>query len=199
MDKRMRVQIIAADPLARAEIDATVCGCPELTVVTEQPDVVLVVADAVTDAVLFLVSSLSRSGRRLLLAAGALRVPNVLSAVEAGAGGLLHREELYSGRLRQAVRAVADGEFTVPADLLGGLLARATGREAAQSSSQQQLTEREKAVLLMLADGHETEEIARSLAYSVRTVTGIVHNITHRWQLRNRAHAVAYALREGLI
>ena len=61
------------------------------------------------------------------------------------------------------------------------------------------LDDRERAVLSMVADGHETAEIARKLAYSTRTVTGIVHDITARWRLRNRAHAVAYALRHGLI
>ena len=54
-------------------------------------------------------------------------------------------------------------------------------------------------MLRMVADGHETVEIARALAYSPRTVTSIVHDITHRLRLRNRAHAVAFALREGLI
>ncbi|MQA85396.1 MAG: DNA-binding response regulator, partial [Streptosporangiales bacterium] len=44
-----------------------------------------------------------------------------------------------------------------------------------------------------------TAEIARALAYSERTVKNIIHDITTRLQLRNRAHAVAYAVREGLI
>ncbi|MGH3909707.1 MAG: LuxR C-terminal-related transcriptional regulator, partial [Pseudonocardiaceae bacterium] len=40
---------------------------------------------------------------------------------------------------------------------------------------------------------------ARELAYSERTVKNIIHNVTTRLQLRNRAQAVAYAVREGLI
>jgi DNA-binding CsgD family transcriptional regulator len=51
----------------------------------------------------------------------------------------------------------------------------------------------------MVADGHETSEIAQCLAYSQRTVTTVVHDITQRFRLRNRAHAVAYALRAGLL
>ncbi|MEH1017091.1 response regulator transcription factor [Micromonospora sp. CPCC 206060] len=198
MDERLRVQVIAADPAVRAEVDDMVRNCPELTVVVDRPDVVLIVADEVSDPVLFLVRSLTRGGRRVLLVAGTVRESDVVNAVEAGAGGLLRRAEVRPDRLRPAVRATVDGDFTVPADLLGGLLTRA-GDRSAERQPARQLTEREKTVLLMLADGHETEEIARSLAYSVRTVTGIVHTITHRWQVRNRAHAVAYALREGLI
>lgn len=61
------------------------------------------------------------------------------------------------------------------------------------------LDDRERTVLRLVADGHETAEIARELSYSVRTITMIVHDITHRLRLRNRAHAVAFALRQGLI
>jgi DNA-binding NarL/FixJ family response regulator len=61
------------------------------------------------------------------------------------------------------------------------------------------LTEREVRVLRMLADGHETSTIARELNYSERTVKNIVHDITTRLQLRNRAHAVAFGIRNGLI
>jgi DNA-binding NarL/FixJ family response regulator len=54
-------------------------------------------------------------------------------------------------------------------------------------------------VLRLLADGLDTSEIAHKLAYSERTVKNVVHDVTTRLQLRNRSHAVAYALREGLI
>ena len=54
-------------------------------------------------------------------------------------------------------------------------------------------------VLRLVADGHDTAEIARELCYSERTVKNVLHDLTTRLQLRNRSHAVAYALREGLI
>jgi len=54
-------------------------------------------------------------------------------------------------------------------------------------------------VLRLVADGRETGEIARELCYSTRTVVSVVHDITNRFRLRNRAHAVAYALRAGLL
>jgi DNA-binding NarL/FixJ family response regulator len=61
------------------------------------------------------------------------------------------------------------------------------------------LTERELSVLRLLADGHDTAEVGRQLFYSERTVKNIVHDVTSRLDLRNRTHAVAYALRQGLI
>jgi hypothetical protein len=50
-----------------------------------------------------------------------------------------------------------------------------------------------------LADGLDTAEVGSRLFYSERTVKNIIHDVTSRLALRNRAHAVAYAIREGLI
>jgi DNA-binding NarL/FixJ family response regulator len=61
------------------------------------------------------------------------------------------------------------------------------------------LTERELGVLKLVADGLDTAEIAQQLAYSERTIKNIIHDITTRFHLRNRSHAVAFALRQGLI
>jgi DNA-binding NarL/FixJ family response regulator len=61
------------------------------------------------------------------------------------------------------------------------------------------LTERELSVLRLLADGHDTAEVGKQLFYSERTVKNIVHDLTSRLELRNRTHAVAFALRQGLI
>ncbi|HVX44496.1 MAG TPA: LuxR C-terminal-related transcriptional regulator, partial [Mycobacteriales bacterium] len=49
------------------------------------------------------------------------------------------------------------------------------------------------------AEGYSTSEIAEQLAYSERTVKSALHDLTSRYQLRNRSHAVAFAMREGLI
>ena len=54
-------------------------------------------------------------------------------------------------------------------------------------------------MLRLIADGLDTCEIARRLAFSERTIKSILHDVTTRLQLRNRAHAVAYAVREGFI
>ncbi len=61
------------------------------------------------------------------------------------------------------------------------------------------LTEREVAVLRLLAEGLDTAEVARHLSYSERTVKSVVQDVTRRHNLRNRTHAVAYAMRQGLI
>ena len=54
-------------------------------------------------------------------------------------------------------------------------------------------------MLRLLSRGESTREIAAGLSYSEKTVKNIVHDVTSRLDLRNRTHAVAYALRQGLI
>ncbi|PZS33496.1 MAG: helix-turn-helix transcriptional regulator, partial [Pseudonocardiales bacterium] len=61
------------------------------------------------------------------------------------------------------------------------------------------VSDREAQVLRLVADGFDTAHIARQLSYSERTVKNVLHDVTARLQLRNRSHAVAYALRAGII
>ena len=61
------------------------------------------------------------------------------------------------------------------------------------------LCEREMDVIRLLADGLGTAEIARHLNYSERTVKSIVHGVITRLKLRNRSHAVAFAIRNDLL
>jgi DNA-binding CsgD family transcriptional regulator len=61
------------------------------------------------------------------------------------------------------------------------------------------MSAREVEILRLVAEGLDTGEIAVKLSYSERTVKNALHDVTTRLQLRNRSHAVAYALKQGLI
>jgi DNA-binding NarL/FixJ family response regulator len=61
------------------------------------------------------------------------------------------------------------------------------------------LTDRETEVLRLVAQGFEVKEIAEKLAHSERTIKRVTHDVLNRFQLRNRAHAIAFALEGGLI
>lgn len=58
---------------------------------------------------------------------------------------------------------------------------------------------REIDVIKLVAEGLETREIAAKLCYSERTVKSVLQGMMLRLNLRNRAHAVAYAAREGYL
>ncbi len=61
------------------------------------------------------------------------------------------------------------------------------------------LSERDLEVLRLLAGGESTAEIARELAYSESMIKHVIHGVVGRIGARNRAHAVAIAIRAGVI
>jgi DNA-binding NarL/FixJ family response regulator len=125
----------------------------------------------------------------------------LLAGYEAGASGFVRRREAAPERLVAVTLAVARGEVTVPPDLVGGILTHLSRLQSGDRSgtSTLGLSPREADVLRLASQGLETSEIARRLSYSERTVKGVVRDITTRLQLRNRTHAVAYAVKHGLI
>ena len=205
---RIRLVVVAPDPLSRAGLSSQLRGHAELEMVElDQADAEtggLVVADEVDDDILRQIRSLRRQGvERIALVVTRVDDQSLLSALEAGVTGLLRRQELTANNLVAAVRTTAAGDGTLPPDLLGRLLDQ-VGRLQRQVLTPRGLsfgglTEREVKVLRLLSDGSDTAEVGRRLFYSERTVKNIIHDVTSRLGLRNRTHAVAYALRQGLI
>jgi DNA-binding NarL/FixJ family response regulator len=209
MPGRIRVQVLAADPVSEAGVASQLRYRSELEVLASggadnQPDVVVVVADEVDEERLRAVRAVRRAGRsRVVLVASELDGRAVLTAVEAGASGIVRRREATPERLSAAIRAAANGDGTLPPDLLGRLLQQVGAPRQTHGMTRGLtyggLTQRELRVLQLLADGLSTSEIARELAYSERTIKNAIHDLTSRLNLRNRSHAVAFALRQGLI
>jgi DNA-binding NarL/FixJ family response regulator len=208
MSAPIPVVVMAADPLSRAGIVSQLRRAQGFGVVTSDdppPDAVaLVVADDLSDAVVGELRALRGRGvRRVVLLVARVDDRSLLAAAEAGVTGVLRRSEATAGNLASAIRSAAAGEGSLPPDLLGRLL-RQVGQLQRQVLSPRGLTlsgltEREASVLRLVAEGYDTTEIGQRLFYSERTVKNIIHDVTSRLELRNRAHAVAYAIREGLI
>lgn len=205
---RVAVWVSARDPISEAGVVSALRPRPEVRVVPAEEashaQVAVVVADAVDDDALRLVRMVRRqSVAQAVLVAGRLEDGDVVTAVEAGVLGLVRRAEATPDRLVRVICGAATGEGSVPPDLLGRLLDQ-VGTLQRQVLRPRGLTftglaSREIEVLRLVADGYDTAEIAQHLAYSERTVKNVLHDVTTRLQLRNRSHAVAYALREGLI
>jgi DNA-binding NarL/FixJ family response regulator len=126
-----------------------------------------------------------------------------LDAVEAGVGSVLWRGRASIETILDAVRATAEGEGVLPPDLIGRILDQvgAIQRDVLtpRGIGLNGLSHREANVLRLVADGFDSSEVAKQLYCSERTVKATIHDVMNRLNLRNRTHAVAYALREGLI
>ena len=205
---RIDVCVAADDPLSRAGTIAQLRGAAGIRVVDDEQvaesGVALVVADEVDTEALRAIRSLKLRG----LAGVALLVTRLddrglLAAVEAGVGGVLRRSQATVGNVVATIRAVAAGEGALPPDMLARLLDQVGHLQrqvlAPRGLTFSGLTERELEVLKLLADGYDTSEVSGKLYYSERTVKNIIHDITSRLELRNRTHAVAYAIKAGLI
>lgn len=206
--ERTSVCVHAWDEILSAGVVSHLRTRPELRVLardqTDDARVAVVVVDQVDDDTMQLIRRLNRNGStRVVLVAGVLTDADLVAVVEAGAVGLLRRKEATPERLVSTIVGAGSGEGAVPADLLGRLLTQVgavqRGVLAPRGLSWNGLAAREIEVLRLVADGCDTSEIAHRLAYSERTVKNVLHDVTTRLQLRNRSHAVAYALREGLI
>jgi DNA-binding NarL/FixJ family response regulator len=206
--QRVGVYVDAWDPILKAGVVSHLRPRPEVRLLTgsdsEQADVTVVVVDTIDDRTMELLKRLQRSSEsRLVLVASGLDDSDVVAAAEAGVVGLLRRHEASADRLVTAILCAVCGEGTVPSDLLGQLLGQVgalqRGFLGPRGLTFNGLATREIEVLRLVADGCDTHEIADKLAYSERTVKNVLHDVTTRLQLRNRSHAVAYALRQGLI
>lgn len=120
----------------------------------------------------------------------------IAEAIQAGAVGFLLKD-VEMNELAKAVRGAARGEPQLhpeAAKLLLGLATRP--KPAAEAVSP--LTEREKQVIALLAEGQSNKQIARTLSVSETTVKGHVANILGKLDLVDRTQAAVYAVRHGL-
>ena len=167
--------------------------------------VAILLADTLDEPTLSRLRRLARvEGTRAVLVASLIREAELLQVIESGVAAIVWRHEATGHRLLQAVIAASRGDGDLPSDLLGRLISQVSAlqRNAGAGPSGTHtsgLSPRELDVLQLVAEGLDTGEIARKLSYSERTVKNVMHGLTTRLQLRNRAHAVAYAFKEGYI
>ncbi|WP_405686057.1 response regulator transcription factor [Streptomyces sp. NBC_00057] len=207
--ERTTVALRAQDPISQAGVASQLRARPEVSVTDwgegdSSPQIVVVVVDAVDDEVLTMLRHIQRtSTSRTVLVTTDIDEQKLVSAAECGVAGVVRRSESTPEHLVQVIGTVARGEGHLPSDLLGRLLEE-VGRLQGQVLGPRGLhftglAAREVDVLRLVAEGYDTADIATKLAYSERTIKNVLHSVMTRLQLRNRSHAVAYAMRQGLI
>lgn len=120
----------------------------------------------------------------------------VFPAIRAGALSYVLKD-IKPASLVETVRAAARGEATLSPNVATRLVRAMRGEDTAPNPYLD-LTEREREVLLLVADGKTNADIAALLVLSVGTVKGYVSNILSKLHLSDRTQAAIFAWREGL-
>ena len=166
---------------------------------------VSVVSDAEPDVVLMDLSMPDVDGieatRRVLADHPGMRVvaltsfsegPQVLGALDAGAIGYVLKDT-SPGDLRAAVRAAARGESPLSPKVAGAVIASREGPRAAAG-----LSEREREVVALVAEGLPNKLIARRLEISEKTVKAHLTSVFQQIGVTDRTQAALWASRHGL-
>jgi DNA-binding NarL/FixJ family response regulator len=190
---QVRVAAWASDPIALTGLTNHLKSRPELLVLPrarrgEAAVLVFAVGQVDREAVAALRAAAAESPAAIVLVAGHVDPSHLELLADCHVSAVLPRTAL--DRLTENVLAAARGRSASLREQVEAL-----DREGAGAA----LTPREVDVLRLMAEGWDTAEIAGKLCYSERTVKNVIYAMTNRLNLRNRPHAVAYAVRAGVI
>jgi DNA-binding NarL/FixJ family response regulator len=124
----------------------------------------------------------------------------IFEAIRAGASGFLVKDT-EPGELVQAVRVVAGGEALLSPSVTKQLIAEfaARAKEPRTPDGLEQLTDREREVVALVAEGLSNEEIAGRLFVSPATAKTHVSRAMGKLRARDRAQLVVIAYESGLV
>jgi two-component system nitrate/nitrite response regulator NarL len=209
--KRVRVLVADDHPLYRDGVVRALAGSGQVEIVAEvgdgrdalteiqekQPDVALLdyklpSLDGVTIA-----HAVTRDGlsTKVLLLSAFTESGLVYEALQTGAAGYLAKEARRE-QIVDSVLACARGETVVPSELAAGLVSEIRLRAAHDGPA---LTDREREILRLIAEGKSLPEIAKQLYLGVTTVKTHVQHLYDKLGVSDRAAAVAEAMRRRLI
>jgi DNA-binding NarL/FixJ family response regulator len=218
----IRVLLADDDRLLRAGLALVLGTAADLQVVAEASDGIEAVEQTLAngpDVVLMDVRMPGIDGiqatRRLVAARPDIKIlilttfPDdeyVYGALRAGASGFLLKRASPE-RLLDAVRTIAAGEAlldpSVTRDLIHRYLATAEGTAPAPTAATRRrldrLTDRERQVLLLIAQGRSNAEIAELLVIAQSTAKTHVKRVLAKIDVHDRAQAVVFAYQSGLI
>lgn len=208
----VQVAVLASDPITEAGAIAALRPRPGIHIVIgeeaiQQADVLVVLASDVDGTLLSAIEDFTgRTGRpeiRTVLVVNRLPEHYLLRAVECGLASVVHREDADYETIVHAVINAKLSRSRMPESLLYSLLERVKKTQAQMYAvhgfTPAGLHDREIEVVQLLSEGLDTGQIALQLNYSERTIKNVLRSMMTRLELKNRTHAVAYAIRRGVV
>ena len=210
----LRVLIADDHPLFRHGLQALLSATPDFDVVGEASTGDEVISQASTlqpDVILMDIQMPGQSGieatRRILHEHPSIRIlvvtmfeddASVFTAMRAGARGYVLKDAEKVEMLR-AISAVGSGEAIFSPAIATRLIDFFSAPQpAVPPQTFPELTEREREILNLIAQGQSNPEIAARLVLSSNTVRNYVSNIFSKLQVADRAHAIIRARDAGL-
>lgn len=208
---RVRVLVADAQPLYREALCRAVRGRPELELVGQSPDgrealeqigslapdvAVLDLALGEVDGARVL-DAVSRDGlaSRVVLLSVEVDAAVAYEVIEAGAAGYLSKD-IDADQLCNAIAAVARGQTVLAPQVQAGIAAEIRLR---RTDERPILTERERQILTLVAEGLTARQMAARLHLAVGTVKTHLLHLYAKLGVSERAAAVAEAMRRGLL
>lgn len=200
------VAVCSSDPFIVLGIEHLLRADPRFTVLpaegSREARVAVVVANEVDDETHEFLSRVARSASpAVVLIVDRLTEDDLVKIVECRVVSVLSRSAVTADTLRATLDQALERcpKHDLVARLMSQLERSAMGAFHPKATTPGLLSARERDLLRLLAEGLDTAEIAVKLAYSERTIKNIVHGLLNRLELRNRTHAVAYAVRVGVV
>ncbi|WP_087972647.1 response regulator [Oceanobacillus rekensis] len=133
---------------------------------------------------------------KIIIVTSFLDDEKVYPALEAGATSYMLKTSKAS-EIAKAIRATYGGQSILEPEVTGKIMTRM--RNKPEDLLHDQLTEREKEILLLIAKGKTNQEIADDLFIAIKTVKVHVSNILGKLQVQDRTQAVIYAFKNNLV
>ena len=123
----------------------------------------------------------------------------VFPVIEAGASGFISKAAA-SSELASGIRSIYQGDSYLSPSVARLLIEDyQRGGRLVGCDPYDELTDRERDILKLVAEGHSTQDIASMLAISLKTVEGHRTSLMAKLSIHNRIELVKYALRKGII
>jgi DNA-binding NarL/FixJ family response regulator len=120
-------------------------------------------------------------------------------AAQAGASGYVLKSAVDEELVSTSLAASKGSGFVFPRAMPDKVRARVTRAAAAATGPSGPLTEREREVLKLIAEGYSGQQIASMLCISEKTVDRHRSNVLEKLDLRDRVDLTRYAIRVGLV
>lgn len=133
---------------------------------------------------------------RIIILTSFIDDQKVYPAIEAGAASYILKTATAE-EIAAAIRKTAAGDSALDPQVTTKMMNRLTKKQAPELADE--LTNREREVLMLIAQGKSNQEIADELFITLKTVKTHVSNILAKLEVEDRTQAAIYAFKHGLV